>query len=63
MKLYDVPRETAIVFTDPEGNRYPLHFHHIDGMYSLCRDKDDRLVHLAAFAEVEIVPENNHEQD
>jgi hypothetical protein len=28
-------------------------FHHIDGMYSYCTDKDDNVVHLAAWTEVE----------
>lgn len=59
MKLYDVPRNTPIKFTDPEGNVHELFFYHVDGMYSLCRDKDDQPVHLAAWADVEVVLENN----
>jgi hypothetical protein len=50
MKLYDVPRNTRIKVQDLE-----LDFKHIDGMYSLCHDKDGNPVHLAAWTEVEIV--------
>jgi hypothetical protein len=54
-KLYDVPRNTWIEF---KGHK--LFFHHIDGMYSLCEDKDKTIVHLAAWADVEIL-EDDHE--
>lgn len=55
MKLYDAPRETPIRFTDSEGVVHDLFFHHIDGMYSLCRDSDGHPVHLAGWADVEVV--------
>lgn len=32
-----------------------LTFDHIDGMYSLCYDKDGRYVHPAAWTEVEVM--------
>jgi len=32
-----------------------LSFDHVDGMYSLCKDKEGNIVHPAAWSEVEIV--------
>ena len=32
-----------------------IHFGHIDGMYSFCRNMDQEIVHLAAWTEVEVV--------
>jgi len=32
-------------------------FHHIDGMYSYCHDKDGNVVHLPAWQEVEVLDE------
>jgi len=32
-----------------------IFFDHIDGMYSFCRNKEGQIVHLVAWAEVEIV--------
>jgi len=64
MKLYDVPRNTKIrTMTScaaPPGARVvqqmeELHFSHIDGMYSYCKDKDGKIVHIPAWEEVEIV--------
>lgn len=59
MKLYEVPRNTRIVWKDEI-----LHFHHIDGAYSYCTigDKDGRAVHLSASADVEIYY-NQKEED
>lgn len=54
MKLYDVPRNTPIIFTDDKGEKHKFFFHHIDGMYSLCKDEQGNTVHLAAWTEVEI---------
>lgn len=66
MKLYEVPRNTKIrilnnarvppVHRDFE-NKEVLDFRHVDGMYSLCYDKDGLPVHLIATAEVEIIEE------
>lgn len=66
MKLYEVPehKELKIKLKDDLKNP-PAHrqfkpdeiliFSHIDGLYSLCYDADGKPVHLAAWAEVEIV--------
>jgi|GEM_PF-858395 len=32
-----------------------LEFYHIDGMYSYCKDDDGNVVHLVAWADVEVV--------
>jgi len=53
MKLYDVPRNSKIRIDE----HWILHFHHVDGMYSYCTDKDDNVVHLAAWTEVEVIKE------
>jgi hypothetical protein len=58
MKLYDVPRNTKIRI--PEWGDEILEFKHVDGMYSLSFDAEDKPVHLVAWTEVEIVDENNH---
>lgn len=65
MKLYDVPRNTRIRVIDANPASPPasiqirhgqeLNFKHIDGMYSFCRDDAGNIVHLVAWAEVEIV--------
>jgi len=68
MKLYDVPRNTKIrVVSDvkvpiaapsiTEGD--VLDFHHIDGMYSYCKDSNGNVVHLVAWAEVEIIDDQD----
>ena len=64
MKLYEVPRNTKIRIVDDE-KAPPAHrdfdkgevllFDHIDGMYSFCYDQAGKVVHLAAWAEVEVV--------
>jgi len=63
MKLYNVlrnswvrPIEDAIAPPDArpvEKGEWVL-FHHIDGMYSYCHDKDGNVVHLPAWQEVEV---------
>ena len=62
MKLYDVPNNTKIrVISDiktppvstPINKQEILHFHHIDGMYSYCKNSNNEVVHLVAWAEVE----------
>ena len=64
MKLYDVPRGTKIrVLGDikvPPGSPEIMkgdiiQFGHIDGMYSFCHDQQGNIVHLAAWADVEII--------
>jgi hypothetical protein len=54
MKLYDVPRNTRIVAKLGDDNVLRLNFDHVDGMYSYCTDDEGNVVHLAAWAEVEI---------
>lgn len=54
MKLYEVPRNTKIKLKDSDGNYHYYLFHHVDGMYSYCTDAEERVVHFAAWAEVEI---------
>lgn len=62
MKLYELPRgsyfkllENAQVPPDAaEGEPYQLYkLGNIDGMYSYCFDKDNRIYHFVAWAEVE----------
>ncbi len=68
MKLYEVLDHTRVRITD-EFIKVPLgapeikqgdvvYFCNIDGMYSLCF-KDKKMVHLAAWTEVEIVEDKN----
>ncbi len=64
MKLYDVPRKTWIRVVAEEkvppaapkisvGDE--IFFDHIDGMYSFCKDKAGNIVHLVAWADVELI--------
>ena len=66
MKLHEVPDGSLIrviseAKTPPAhrdfANEEVLRFRHIDGMYSLCTDKNGDPVHLVAWAEVEVIPE------
>ena len=50
MPLYKVPRNTYIQL---DGDIY--FFHHLDGAYSLCEDMKGNIVHLAAWADVDII--------
>ena len=50
MKLYDVPNNSKIKVAG-----HILDFKHVDGMFSLCYDKDGEPVHIAAWTEVEII--------
>lgn len=66
MKLYNVPRNTLIrVYDENEDGSLnkksfvDLQFHHVDGMYSYCKDKDSNVIHLPAWTEVWIVDENS----
>lgn len=54
MKLYDVQRNTDIILRDDEGHELKLKFHHIDGAYSYCTDSHGNVVHIAAWADVEV---------
>lgn len=64
MKLYNVPRNSKIrvvgdIKVPPSAQNIEeqevLNFSHVDGMYSYCTNSDNEVVHLAAWAEVEIV--------
>jgi len=50
-KLYDVPPNSRVIIG---GCEYL--FHHVDGMYSYCTDKDGYAYHFAAWTEVEVLP-------
>jgi len=64
MKLYDVPRNSRIrVISDVKvtqaapqiEEQEELNFRSIDGMYSYCTRDNGEVVHLVAWADVEIV--------
>ena len=55
MQLFEVPRNTRV--RPIEVPDLVVTFHHLDGMYSYCTDDDERVWHLAAYTEVEIVDE------
>ena len=64
MKLYEVPPGSTIrvlsnILVPPAAPEIKpqdgLKFHHIDGMYSYCTDTNGKVVHLVAWAEVEII--------
>ena len=64
MKLHEVaPGSKVRILSDakvPPAHREfeegeVLDFHHIDGMYSYCKDNKGNVVHLVAWADVEIV--------
>lgn len=65
MKLYDVQNNCKVRIIDT-GIKIPvaslavktgdiIQFYHIDGMYSLCKNENDDVVHIAAWTEVELV--------
>ncbi len=54
MKLYELPRNTYFSIQDDDRQRVYL-FKHIDGMYSVCYDMSDELIHIAAWTDVQIV--------
>lgn len=58
MKLYELPRFTYFYLKDDES-KSEFFFDHIDGMYSVCFNKFQDLVHIAAYAEVEIINDRN----
>ena len=64
MKLHDVPRNSRIrvigdVKTPPSSDEIEeqeeLNFRSIDGMYSYCTRDSGEVVHLAAWADVEVI--------
>jgi len=64
MKLFKVPNNTMVKIIKAEdappgawklSDGEEVFFHHIDGMYSLCKRHNGEIVHLKAWTEVEIV--------
>ena len=64
MELHKVPRNSKIrvlgdIKTPPASHSIEvddiLEFSHIDGMYSYCKNSKGEVVHLVAWAEVEII--------
>lgn len=52
-KLYEVPRGSRVRLPD----NLEVLFHRVDGAYSYCTTDSGEVVHVAAWAEVEIVEE------
>ena len=64
MKLYNVPNNTKVRLKStengPPASIDPMvdttyTFKHIDGMYSFCYNVENKIVHLPAWSEVEII--------
>lgn len=54
MKLYEINRDSLFrIEGDETQDVFTLD--HIDGMYSLCYDQHGQIVHISAFAPVEVV--------
>lgn len=64
-KLYELRKGDYFKITDEELKVPVAHdevdtdatywFGHIDGMYSFCKDPDGKIVHFAAWTEVEVL--------
>lgn len=55
LKLFDLRRNTYIRV---QGNGDEiLKFCHLDGMYSVCKDAEGNIIHLAAWTDVDVVQE------
>jgi hypothetical protein len=54
VKLFNAPINSTI-----KVDGQVLDFRHVDGMYSLCFDSQGRPVHIAAWAEVEVLDGDN----
>jgi len=60
IKLYEAPSDVMIRVLDEEykkdnGKYLEVKFHHLDGAYSYCTDKDGNAINLAAWTSVEII--------
>ena len=64
MKLYEVNSRSKVKLLEQCGTPPAsievkvgdeFTFYHVDGMYSYCKDNDGNIVHLQAWAEVEVV--------
>lgn len=67
MKLYEAPSHSKVRLLEdakaPVGARSItcgeiIDFQHLDGMYSFCYDADGNIVHIAAYADVEVVDDD-----
>jgi hypothetical protein len=56
MKLYEVPNNSKIRILEDNGE---VLFHHPDGMYSYCTDKNNNVVHVYISTEVEVINDQN----
>ena len=60
IKLYEAPSDVMVRVLDEEykkanGKYLEVKFHHLDGAYSYCTDKDGNALNLAAWTHVEII--------
>ena len=60
IKLYEAPSDVMVRVLDEEykksnGKYLEVKFHHLDGAYSYCTDKDGNAVNIAAWTPVEII--------
>ena len=54
MKLYELERDSKFILEcNPEVGTFILE--RVDGMYSRCLDKDNNIINIAAFTDVEKV--------
>ena len=71
MKLYECDPKSYVRIVSKEAPHGPpagiepqkdevYLFYHVDGLYSYCRDSKNRVVHLPAYAEVEIVEDDHN---
>jgi hypothetical protein len=54
MKLYELPQQTYFTLKD-DPKQWIYFLDHIDGLYSVCYDNNDNLIHISALADVQIV--------
>lgn len=57
MQLHLVPNNTWVKSLEPDCTDV-FKFHHIDGMYSYCHDKEGNVCHYKAWMEVEPINES-----
>jgi len=52
MKLYDLPRNTLFKIVGDTSNTI-LRLERVDGMFSVCWNEYEKIIHISATAEVE----------
>lgn len=66
MKLYQVPNNTWVKLIDdakaPAGARpakaeEEIFFYHLDGMYSFCKDREENVMYIPSWQEVQLLSE------